>query len=209
MATSTIAPPGSPAAVRLPYLDGLRAVAALYVVAFHAVLGFGADLTGAVASASAQFGVWARGGGHLHRALRLLPHVARGQVPGWAAFPGLSAILHVVAFRILPPYFATLALSLLLIYFIPALRQADTGTIWDESLPALEPGAILSHLLLVHIGFPAGPSNQRAALERGHGVADILLLPAAAAASLAALRRSRNAAASVLGRLRATARCAE
>jgi peptidoglycan/LPS O-acetylase OafA/YrhL len=55
--------------------------------------------------------------------------------------------------RILPPYYATLAASLALIALIPALR-APTGTIWDHSHPAFEPGAVLSHLALVHNLWP-------------------------------------------------------
>src|SRR5678815_519667 len=59
------------------------------------------------------------------------------------------------AFRILPPYFAALGLSLLLIGYVPVLGQGGTRTIWDDSLPGLEIGAIVSHLLLVHNWFVA------------------------------------------------------
>jgi len=56
--------------------------------------------------------------------------------------------------RILPPYFAALALSVLLIALVPALRTSDTGTIWDDSLPGLQPWPIVSHLLLIHNLWP-------------------------------------------------------
>jgi peptidoglycan/LPS O-acetylase OafA/YrhL len=53
--------------------------------------------------------------------------------------------------RILPPYYAALAGTLLLIAVIPALRPAaPTGTIWDDTHPAFAAGPLLSHLFLVH-----------------------------------------------------------
>jgi peptidoglycan/LPS O-acetylase OafA/YrhL len=51
--------------------------------------------------------------------------------------------------RILPPYYAAVALSLAFIAAIPSLRE-PTGTIWDGTTPAFTPGPLLSHLLLVH-----------------------------------------------------------
>jgi peptidoglycan/LPS O-acetylase OafA/YrhL len=57
------------------------------------------------------------------------------------------------AFRILPPYFATLAGSLALIGAFPVLRT-KTGTIWDDSLPGWDAGAVISHVLVVHNWFP-------------------------------------------------------
>jgi peptidoglycan/LPS O-acetylase OafA/YrhL len=53
------------------------------------------------------------------------------------------------ALRILPPYYAALAGSLALMALVPALRERS-GTIWDDSLPGLDAGAILSHVLVVH-----------------------------------------------------------
>jgi len=55
--------------------------------------------------------------------------------------------------RILPPYYAALLVSLILIAAIPALRH-KSGSTWDIALPALTPGAILSHLVLIHNLFP-------------------------------------------------------
>lgn len=138
-------------ALRLAYLDGLRAVAAAYVVAFHAVIGF----TGQGLS-----GPW--------RLLRRAFAFGHEAVAIFIVLSGYCLMLPVVrkdsarlaidfrrfigrrAFRILPPYFATLLLSLAAIATLPALHRPGTGTIWDDSLPALEAGPIISHLLLVH-----------------------------------------------------------
>jgi peptidoglycan/LPS O-acetylase OafA/YrhL len=51
--------------------------------------------------------------------------------------------------RILPPYYAALALALLLVTVVPEmdLRRGDR---WDEALPARAPDVIVSHLLLIH-----------------------------------------------------------
>ena len=50
--------------------------------------------------------------------------------------------------RILPPYYAALALSLLLIALCPGLRH-PAGVRWDIALPAFTWDALLSHLFLV------------------------------------------------------------
>jgi len=134
--------------VRLAYLDGLRATAALYVVMFHAVLGFSGDnLTGAWRLLRRAFAF-----GHEAVAIFIvlsgycltLPLARRG-----ALAVDLGTFLQRRALRILPPYFAALMLSLALLG-VPVLRTAHTGTIWDNSLPGFSFGSILSHLLLVH-----------------------------------------------------------
>src|SRR5258706_10533817 len=136
--------------LRLSYLDGLRAVAALYVVLFHAVAGFAVGLSGAFRGLQILFGF-----GHEAVAIfivlsgycLMLP-VARsagGQLKG-----GFAGYLGRRAFRILPPYFATLALSLLLIRYVPVLAHGGTRTIWDDSLPGVGLGPIAWHLLLVN-----------------------------------------------------------
>lgn len=134
--------------VRLAYLDGLRATAALYVVMFHAVLGFSAEsLTGPWRLLRRAFAF-----GHEAVAIFIvlsgycltLPLARRG-----ALSVDLGNFLRRRAFRILPPYFAALALSLALLA-VPVLQTPHTGTIWDNSLPGVSLGSILSHLLLVH-----------------------------------------------------------
>lgn len=144
-----------PRAPRLPYLDGLRAIAAVYVILFHAVLGFaGSGLTG----------IWGR--------LRVMMGFGHEAVAVFIVLSGYCLMLPVVvesgrdptrafgtyigrrARRILPPYFAVVALSLLAIAIVPSLSRMKTGTIWDDSLPAFELAPILAHLLVVHNWFP-------------------------------------------------------
>ena len=135
--------------MHLAYLDGLRAAAALYVVLFHAGVGF----------TSPELPPWAR---NLRRALTfghcavavfivlsgycLMLPVARaeGQLIG-----GMKRYIGRRAWRILPPYYATLLASLLLLWAVPLL-QTRTATIWDDTSPAFVTGPIATHLLLVH-----------------------------------------------------------
>ncbi len=142
--------------VHLAYLDGLRALAASYVVGFHAVLGFGgADLTGPWRALRRAFAF-----GHeavavfivLSGYCLMLPVV---RSPGGQRKVALGPFMGRRAFRILPPYFAALAGSLALLALVGSLRTPHSGTIWDDSLPGLELGAIVSHALVVHNWFPA------------------------------------------------------
>jgi peptidoglycan/LPS O-acetylase OafA/YrhL len=137
--------------LRLAYLDGLRAVAAAYVVAFHAVIGFtGQGLSGPWRLMRRAFAF-----GHEAVAIfivlsgycLMLPVVRKDS----ARLPiDFRRFIGRRAFRILPPYFATLLLSLVAIAALPALHTPGSGTIWDDSLPALEAGPVISHLLIVH-----------------------------------------------------------
>jgi len=71
----------------------------------------------------------------------MLPVVGnQGQIAG-----GAMTFFRKRAWRILPPYFLVLALSLLLIWLFIG---TSAGTIWRNSLP-LTPGAILTHILLI------------------------------------------------------------
>ena len=141
-------------ALRLEYLDGLRALAALYVVLFHAGLGF----------SPRELPAWAR---NVQRVLSfghdavavfivlsgycLMLPVARAE---GRMSRGVASYFGRRAWRILPPYFATLALTLLLLSCFPLL-QTHTKTIWDDSFPAFGFAPIASHLLLIHNWFPA------------------------------------------------------
>jgi peptidoglycan/LPS O-acetylase OafA/YrhL len=58
------------------------------------------------------------------------------------------------AWRILPPYYAALLGTLLLLWLVPTLN-ARSGTIWDDTFPAFERGPIATHLLLIHNLFPS------------------------------------------------------
>jgi peptidoglycan/LPS O-acetylase OafA/YrhL len=139
------------ARIRLAFLDGLRAVAATYVILFHAVLGF---------SERNLIGVF--------RPLRRLFAFGHEAVAIFIVLSGYCLMLPIIrknpselslelgpfvkrrAFRILPPYFATLLLSAGALVCLPVLKTPHTGTIWDETLPGLTPGPLLSHALLVH-----------------------------------------------------------
>jgi len=141
-------------APRLEYLDGLRGAAAFYVVLFHAAAGF----------TSNQLPFWARALRHAmtfgHSAVAvfivlsgyclMLPAARNdGLLPR-----GFGEYISRRAWRILPPYYATVLGSLALLWAVPELN-VPTGTIWDESFPAFEWGPILTHVLLVHNLFPA------------------------------------------------------
>ena len=140
--------------LRLEYLDGLRALASLYVVLFHAGLGF----------TQGQLSGWAR---NVQRALSfghnavavfivlsgycLMLPVARAEGTMTRGVPSYFARR---AWRILPPYFATLFGTLLLIALLPVL-ETPTHTIWDDTSPAFAFGPVVSHVLLIHNLFPA------------------------------------------------------
>jgi peptidoglycan/LPS O-acetylase OafA/YrhL len=76
----------------------------------------------------------------------MLP-IVRAGAPGLRE--GYPAYLLRRARRLMPPYYAALALTLLLIALVPGMRQ-PTGVRWDVALPAFDPGVLISHLLLVH-----------------------------------------------------------
>ena len=143
-------------ALRLEYLDGLRAVAALYVVLFHAGLGFldaGRPLQGFARNLQRvlSFGHDAVAVFIVLSGYCLMLPVARAEGQLVRGVPNYIARR---AWRILPPYFAALAGSLLLIALAPVL-ETPTKTIWADSFPAFEFGPIASHLLLIHNLFPS------------------------------------------------------
>jgi peptidoglycan/LPS O-acetylase OafA/YrhL len=137
-----------PERLRLPYLDGLRALASLYVVGFHSVGFTGHRLEGPwrLLRRLFAFGHEAVGIFIVLSGYCLMLPLARS---GGLRLPSLRAFAWRRAVRILPPYYVSLALSLALLASTPGLRVA-TGTIWDNTLPGLEPHAIVTHLLLVH-----------------------------------------------------------
>ncbi len=51
--------------------------------------------------------------------------------------------------RILPPYYAALLISMLIIALVPGMHT-ETKYWWDHALPAFRPDIVLSHLFLVH-----------------------------------------------------------
>jgi peptidoglycan/LPS O-acetylase OafA/YrhL len=143
---------GKPDSLRLRFLDGLRGLAALYVVFFHEVLNAN--------EAPGEFSpVMMRVRGFFYRGhyavvffivlsgFSLMLPIARsgtGRVVG-----GLKDFARRRARRILPTYYAALALSLGIIamYFV-AEPFVHFGRTPIEHV--FEPGTILSHLFLVH-----------------------------------------------------------
>ncbi len=141
--------PGPPP--RLDFLDGLRGLAALYVVAYHA-----ADWTawgGVALERRPGFGLGALAHGHaavgvfivLSGFCLMRPVVASGG----ALAGGFRGYLRRRARRILPPYYAATLLSLALIAAVPALSR-PSGTAWDQCLPAFRSRTLLAHALLTH-----------------------------------------------------------
>ena len=142
--------------VRLEYLDGLRALAALYVVLFHAGVcfldaerplhGLARNVQRALSLGHDAVAVFIVLSGYC---LMLPVARAEGQL-----VRGVSDYIARRAWRILPPYFAALLGTLLLITWAPVL-ETPTKTIWADTFPAFEFGPIVSHVLLIHNLFPA------------------------------------------------------
>jgi peptidoglycan/LPS O-acetylase OafA/YrhL len=137
---------GSP---RLAFVDGLRGLAAWYVVIHHAAL---------LVPPEGLAGPFLAGRfllRHGHSAVAvfivvsgfcLMRTIARdpaGQSPRFLDH------LRRRARRILPPYYAALILSCLAIACIPVLGR-PMGVRWDRALPALQSDVILAHMALVH-----------------------------------------------------------
>ncbi|HEY2155860.1 MAG TPA: acyltransferase, partial [Isosphaeraceae bacterium] len=141
----------APARERLAFLDGLRGLAALYVVLFHAMVE--AHASGRSGSAPAVAAFAALRHGHYAVAVFvvlsgycLMWPVARdpeGRLDG-----GIARYLGRRARRIIPPYYAALGLCWLLAATVPALGRPGGGP-WDVALPSGGAGVVASHLLLV------------------------------------------------------------
>ena len=141
------------AIVRLRYLDGLRGLAALYVVLFHAYQEADADLSGNQYSIALQY------------ATRWLTH-GRFSVAVFIVLSGYCLMLPVVqsgghlrggfwayvkrrSQRILPPYHAALALSLLMFALVPVSLYPQMGMHWAFAYPVFTPDVLLSHIALL------------------------------------------------------------
>lgn len=138
----------------LAFLDGLRGLAALYVVLHHAYLepNWWSD-GGGLPAGLARWVRWLSAGHYavavfivLSGYCLMLPLASSGRT---AFRDGLGGFFRRRARRILPPYYAALALSLLLIACVPPM-QRPAGVRWDFALPAFRPGILVSHALLVH-----------------------------------------------------------
>jgi peptidoglycan/LPS O-acetylase OafA/YrhL len=150
----------SPPRIRLEFLDGIRGIAALYVAIGHAFqvwlvsTSLGGSPLGPFERVVA-FLFW-HTLRHVHYAVDvfivlsgfcLMLPVVRAQTS--MLKDGILGFAKRRAWRILPPYYAALAGSLLIIAAVGGMNL-KTGAWWDHALPALSPGVILSHLFLVH-----------------------------------------------------------
>ena len=147
---------------RLRYLDSIRGLSALYVAACHAYLMYAADF--------AEQGLQSTSGSLLLATSWLV--WGRSAVAVFIVVSGYCLMLPVVqsprrelrstffqfmarrARRILPPYYAALAVSIVLILMVPSLADPAIGE-WHKSFPAISTGSIASHLLLLHNYVPA------------------------------------------------------
>jgi peptidoglycan/LPS O-acetylase OafA/YrhL len=136
--------------VRLHFLDGLRGLAALYVLLFH-------SLTISVPQEGQELGIVMRslrsvfGYGHFAVAVfivlsgfsLMLPLARSGSTE---LQRGFGSYMFRRCRRVFPPYYAALVLS------IAALiaSSAIPGSSGESTKAALSPGSLLSHLLLVH-----------------------------------------------------------
>jgi peptidoglycan/LPS O-acetylase OafA/YrhL len=144
--------------VHLKYLDGLRGWASLFVVFHH----FWQFVVGQVERGRLppwfrlmtvfKFGPLAVTVFIVLSGYSLMIPVVRTSDAAFA--DGLLGFLRRRARRILPPYYAALAFSVLLLFIFAPLRQ-PTGTQWDIALPALTLPNLSLHVLLLHNLFQA------------------------------------------------------
>lgn len=139
---------------RLDYLDGLRGLAALYVVLFHCRSEFTwRQADGGFSPLMREMTAWMNFGHYavvvfivLSGYCLMLP-AARSQDKELAG--GLRGYLKRRARRTLPAYYGAIAFSLILTALIPGLQQ-QVGAQWDRCLPAFRADVLISHLLMLH-----------------------------------------------------------
>lgn len=136
---------------RLAFLDGMRGLAALYVVLYHAmveaqVAGRSGCQPAVAASAVLRYGHYAVGVFIVLSGYCLMRPVA--QDPGRRIAGGFVGYLGRRARRILPPYYAALGLCWALAATVPALGHPGAGP-WTAAVPMGGVGVVASHLLLV------------------------------------------------------------
>lgn len=130
----------------LPHLDGLRALAAMYVVLHHTVAQEGDSLLtrfGKIINGLFRYGHYSVDLFIVLSGFCLMLPIMNKQ---YELAGGPFTFFKKRARRILPPYFFGIAVSLLLIYFFVGEK---TGTHWDISIPVVMKD-IYTHLFLVH-----------------------------------------------------------
>ncbi|MGV3723056.1 MAG: acyltransferase family protein [Actinomycetota bacterium] len=145
-------PPASPPEARphLLFLDGIRGLAALYVAIFHASSFAGSETVSPPLRALANcfhFGHLAVGVFIVLSGFCLMLPVAaagNGRLPR-----GLADYLRRRAWRILPPYYAALALSIACLS-VGLLFTGASVVQGQEIRSGLSVGSVISHLLLLH-----------------------------------------------------------
>jgi len=148
--------------LRLDYLDGLRGLAALYVVMHHAYYGLTAEAT--LSPLVTKLTYWlflGRSAVDIFIVLSgyclMLPvtRAGTGLLSG-----GVRQFFKRRARRILPPYYAAMAVTLLAITLLPALHdRSHPDALWNTALPAWTFNIIVSHILLIHNFDPAWHSK--------------------------------------------------
>ncbi len=135
--------------LRLHYLDGLRGLAAFYVVLHHAFLEVAA-VKNWLPPRWVENTRWAWNGQIavqtfivLSGYCLMIPVARAGRLKG-----GRLNFIKRRARRILPPYYMALALSLAVTFIVPGMGTLQ-GLRWDLTLPAFAPGTLVSHLLLL------------------------------------------------------------
>ena len=143
--------PGRPTRLEFRYLDGIRGLAALAVMFFHAL-----EFTGRTGEGVNRLAAVTRVVGYgylgvpifivLSGYVLMLPVLATPglQVPG-----GFARYVRRRARRILPPYYAALLIVLTLIASVPLLRHPARHGLGYQA-PRVTPGAVIAHLLLLH-----------------------------------------------------------
>lgn len=156
---STAQAAGGPARLRIDYVDGMRALAALIVYVNHAYAQTWNPLYHLEPSGIFKLAQVSMVAGHLSVTVFIvlsgfcltLPVVANGgELRG-----GVKLFLQRRARRILPPYYAALLLSLGLIFTVIG---EPTGSLWDVPIQ-YRPSSIVAHFLLLQDLFGTGMIN--------------------------------------------------